>query len=238
MRVRFSIDDEGELVDRDGHVLTWSLLNLSRVVSLTLETTKSDGTTGGFFKASELQKVERKENPSGPSAISQEVAEVWAHYDALIGKGRRKLRTAQTRDIQRALDVCGIQVVKDAISGLANSPHHNGQNDTGAKYLDIRYALRGNSQRGETPEERIERMAQLANSPMAAETTTRDRGVAEGWIAQLKTDVRRCWLRDPRDPQPTEEQLTRRDEAIQELYGYGIMVRLGENGQPSYEDIA
>jgi hypothetical protein len=231
MRTRFSLNEHGELVDRDGN-------SLGTVVSLTLETPKTDGTIGGLFKASKQQKNEGNRNPVVPSAISQEVAEVWAHYDTLIGKGRRKLKTAQTRDIQRALEVCDIQLVKDAITGLANSPHHNGQNETGAKYLDIRYALRGNSQRGETPEERIERMAQQAHSSMAVETTTRDRGAAEGMVAQLKTDIRRCWVRDARDPQPTEEKLRLRDEAIQQLYGYGIMVRLAESGQPFYEDIA
>jgi hypothetical protein len=227
MRTRFSINEHGELVDRDGN-------SLGKVVSLTLETPKTDGTTGGLFKTSELL----KKQPRPLSAISQEVAEVWAHYDALIGKGRREIKTAQIRDIQRALAVCDIQLIKQAITGLSVSPHHNGQNETGAKYLDIRYALRGNSQRNETPEERIERMAQLAHSMPAVEATTRDRGVHEGRVASLKTDVRRCWIYDARQPAPTAEELARRDEAIVELYGFGIQVSLGEDGKPTYEDIA
>lgn len=232
---RFTINERCELVAEDGSVL-------GRLVAIELELL--DPRRGVLSEPNQNNNnvksnsnVKSKE-PFGKEsrAPSQQVQEVWAHYLAVL-PSQRRLGAKQQRDIERALEVCAIQVVKDAISGLANSPHHNGHNDTGTKYLDIRYALRGNPQRGETPEERIERMAQLAHS-MAVETTTRDRGVAEGMISQLKTDVRRCWVRDARDPQPTEEKLRRRDEAIQALYGHGIMVRLGEDGQPFYEDIA
>lgn len=59
---------------------------------------------------------------------------------------------------------------------MSRSPHHNGQNDTGKRYLDIRYALRGNSHRGESIEERIDAMAELADAPPIA---TQTRSAAE-----------------------------------------------------------
>jgi hypothetical protein len=57
-----------------------------------------------------------------------------------------------------------VEQCKLAITGLSKSPHHNGQNEHGVRYLDIRYALRGNGTRGETHEERIDRMAALADA--------------------------------------------------------------------------
>lgn len=231
MRHSYAINERGELADGDGNVF-------GRVVEIVLEL---DGDLfalpKGEFLSRENSKEKEKEAFGKEKAPSPEVLEVWGLYSELISS-RRRLGIKQRRDIERALKVRELETVKQSIVGLSRSPWHNGHNDTGTKYLDIRYALRGNGQRGESNEERIDRMAEVAASSPAPTSATRDRGVQEGQINSLKADIRRCWVRDARHGTPNDDELQRRDEAIQRLYGFGIMVRLDDAGKPTYEDIA
>lgn len=144
-KVRFTIDDKGLLVSRDGRVL-------GRLTSLTID--DAGGTIGGGVDFPAVAKEEET-----PPVVPEEMRQVWDHYVKLFDAGRQTLNPTRKRDIQRALKVRPIDVVLRAIEGLRVSPHHNGENDRGETYLDIRYALRGNAQRGESPEERIDKMA-------------------------------------------------------------------------------
>jgi hypothetical protein len=243
---RYTLTEHGELADRNGNILTLAGLQRGRVVELVLETS-SGGDTGGAFKAPKPQTAkDQQQETSKELPVTPQISAVWGHYERLIGKGRRQLKKAQIRDIERALKVRDLEQVKAAITGLAHSPHHNGRNDTGAKYLDIRYALRGNSQRGETPEERIDRMAALAGQVSSLPTSQlRDRGTQQPLVDQWTNRVRLNsgaarygddWDQDTRaahDAMRTRQ----RDEAIAELAALGVSTRFLD-GRPVFEDQA
>jgi hypothetical protein len=165
MKVRYSINDDGELVSRDGHVL-------GRVTSLTIEapTIADDdpansgderGTIGGVVVVVKEEQEQQKINPTCPRD------RVWAHYVNLFGT-HYKLNDMRKRMIDNALKVRSEERCIQAVSGLRLSPFHNGENDQRKKYLDIRYALKGNSARGESNDERIDKMAALADDADAA----------------------------------------------------------------------
>lgn len=143
---RFSLKERVDLVDRDGQVL-------GSLVGLTIDL--AEGVGGGAV--SENGKEEEKATPLPP-----EITEVWAHYVQVFNAERQELNKARIRVIKNALKVRSVAECKRAIDGLAVSPHHNGENAQNTKYLDIRYALKGNTQRGESDEERIDRMGELA----------------------------------------------------------------------------
>jgi hypothetical protein len=94
--------------------------------------------------------------------VEPEVLEAWAHYVAVMKAERQDLNAVRIRIIRAALKVRSVAECMRAIDGLRVSPHHNGQNDQRQKYLDIRYALKGNSARGESDDERIDKMGELA----------------------------------------------------------------------------
>jgi hypothetical protein len=148
MRRRFSPKERVELVDRDGHVL-------GELVSLTIEL--GEGEQGGGAQFVPPPEKEKTATPLPP-----EIEEVWAHYVRVFDADRQTLNKARIRVIRDALKVRSLAECKRAIDGLRVSPHHNGENSQGTKYLDIRYALKGNSTRGESNEERIDRMGELA----------------------------------------------------------------------------
>jgi hypothetical protein len=136
MRRRFSPKERVELVDRDGHVL-------GELVSLTIEL--GEGEQGGGAQFVPPPEKEKTATPLPP-----EIEEVWAHYVAVLKAERQDLNAVRIRIIRAALKVRSVAECMRAIDGLRVSPHHNGQNDQRQKYLDIRYALKGNSARGES----------------------------------------------------------------------------------------
>lgn len=86
--------------------------------------------------------------------------------------------------MRNALKVATVEECCAAIDGLAASPHHNGRNEQQKKYLGIRYALKGDTSKGESNDERIGKMAEkagatvdavLANIPSAGRAMVRDR---------------------------------------------------------------
>jgi hypothetical protein len=99
--------------------------------------------------------------PRVRAGATPEIARIWDHYQRVIlGAHARTLEAKRRRIISKALDVRSEQQCCEAISGLASSPHHNGQNDRRKKYLDIRYALSGIGKEGD--DERIDKMAEKA----------------------------------------------------------------------------
>lgn len=234
MKTRFSVDADGMLVSRDGLVL-------GRLTSMTLDVPSDSATSGESMGAMggslflENSKEEKKETPPTPE-IATDVQVVWDLYNRLIGNGRRELNHKRRLDIERALKLCGLDLCKQAVIGLSRSAYHNGQNPSGQKYLDIRYALRGNATTGESIDERVERMAQLASpGAVTAAPLTKDRGVLQGRIDSDKQVVQRLWNRDGR---PLEAgQADDRDAAIARLAAVGITTSFRDaDGWPIFKD--
>lgn len=96
---------------------------------------------------------------------------VWERYLAARGDragGKPSLNDTRRRVIRKALRVRPMETVLAAVDGLFRSAWHMGDNPGGKRYDDIRYALSGNSTRGESAEERIDSMAAPAPVPGAA----------------------------------------------------------------------
>jgi hypothetical protein len=117
MRTRFTVNDSGVLVDRDG-------VELGRLVSLTIDTAGEFGKSGQSVGPTGLSLFEKskegnEDSPVGPT-ISNEVAEVWEVYDRLIGKGRRlyvdRTHGSMIRDAIKATG--SVAIVKQAVIGL------------------------------------------------------------------------------------------------------------------------
>lgn len=149
-----------------------------------------EGPDGGHEGATESPVVEgNPDAPSGPPAggpmhlhvhgrrsrrdenarrAREAEDDVWTHYLDTFYPDRSgnlpKFDDTRRKIVAAALAVRDAEQCKVAITGLSRSPHHNGQNDQGTRYIDIRYALRGIGGRGETHEERIDRMAALVTA--------------------------------------------------------------------------
>lgn len=243
-RARLAINGRGELIDQAGRIR-------GRLVEIEIEldddalslldpvgvfSSKSDGETA---------KAEERKKASPSKEIAPEVAEVWALYLQLKGGRERALGDKQQRDIERALKVRDLDTVKRAVAGLFRSPWHTGQNDGGRKYLDIRYALRGNGGRGESNEERIDRMAEgvkeVPSSSAGGAPQLRRRG---GYIDVLIRKVEGNSRRPPSYPpewdeaEAEEQRIARRDEAAAQLLSeYRIATTYAPDGRPIFADL-
>ncbi len=69
------------------------------------------------------------------------VAEVWEHYRSTVAP-RSVLTPARRALVARALKSYSVADLKRTIDGYAKSPHHNGENDRGTKYLSLELFLR------------------------------------------------------------------------------------------------
>lgn len=153
---RYTVGDDGTLVDRDGNVL-------GRITTLTLDTKPANsGADGGDHRGGENTSTNEQKNPHVPQAVQR----VWDHYVSLFGSAFKFDAKAQ-RIIKAALKVRPESRLLRAIEGLHVSPFHNGENDQRKTYLHIRYALAGNQRTGQTIEERIDDMATLAERHVA-----------------------------------------------------------------------
>lgn len=139
------------------------------VVGHPRQVTPTSGPTG-HLEQLDLTSTRGRVDPPGrptndpPTAL----ARIWDHYQRTIpGALRQKLDSTRTTIIRNALKVRDEAACCRAIDGLARSPFHNGENDRRKKYLGIRYALKGNTATGESNDERIDKMAEMA-APTAA----------------------------------------------------------------------
>lgn len=181
-RRRFTLTEEATFRSRDGDEI--------KITDLTLEVTErsvAGGLQGGLFSSTTTteeegkEKREReKEEPGSPTR------QVWDHYVAVFNATRQTLNPQRRRTIGQALKVRTLDECKRAIDGLRVSPHHNGENEQRQTYLDIRYALKGNGARGESPEERIDKMVALA--PLGDDS--RDHGLTSHQVRTLVDRVR------------------------------------------------
>lgn len=107
-------------------------------------------------------------------AGEREITEVWTHYLDAFYPDRRGPGPVPDLDTHRdiivkALRVRSVEQCKLAITGLARSPFHRGENSDGRRWTEIRYALHGNRQQKESDGERIDRMARRATEPTASQ---------------------------------------------------------------------
>lgn len=100
----------------------------------------------------------KEEEPSVPR--SEQADEVWIHYCQKISD-RQTYDEKRKRIVRNAVKKFGVEKCKRAIDGLAISKWHNGENPSGKKYLEVRYALKGIGD--ESDEERIEKMISWAD---------------------------------------------------------------------------
>lgn len=240
MKVRYTLNADGEFADRDGN-------SIGRVTSLTIE--RDSSAIGGKGVAVEVSpspsgKDEDEQGNQPPTPESAAIDEVWAHYVQTFAS-KAELNAQRRRDIIRALKVRSVEELCEAIDGLAKSPHHNGANETGTKYLDIRYALRGNGARGESHEERIDRMRQLAKAGPGASLPSRSSGLGTGNVWQGRIDDLKRVVRDgfaERGRPPAGTRDVERSEAAQATLAeeFGITTRIVETTRhdrwPQFEE--
>lgn len=166
-RFRAKNPEGAVFADRDGNEITITTISLDSV-----------GTNGGLTDPSRRSPAAERNAAAGKDEAEAtgeggskegthreprpDVLRVWGTYDEHVAHGRQEFNAKRRKIIEAALKVRPVETCCAAVVGLSVSPHHNGENPQQMKYLDIRYALRGNSQRGESNEERIDRMAALA----------------------------------------------------------------------------
>lgn len=179
----------------------------------------------------------RASNGITAQSVADRVQRVWAHYQRVIPGGQRyALDEKRKRLISTALGVMQRQAdgfpdaaeyavtrCCEAIDGLAASPHHNGQNDRGKKYLGIQYALAGRGT--ESVDERIDKMCALAKSTVRDYLATLPSAASE-MVAEHMNKVAAS-LRSPQD-----ENLRRRAEHSVEYLRkqHGLAGQIGDSG--------
>lgn len=140
MKRRFTINDSGELVDRDGTVL-------GRVVGITLDVPNEGALVGGKGgSSSSLLNDKEKEGGVGETnpQLIDEAADVWKHYLEVYPQTRSKDLDAETRKIiNAALKVATVDECNRAIDGNKGSAFHQGQNARRKRYTRISHILRG-----------------------------------------------------------------------------------------------
>lgn len=80
-------------------------------------------------------------SPEQPKGASKDVLDVWDHYKSKIAP-RAALSNSRKALVGRSLKLYSVEELKRSIDGYRVSPHHNGQNDRGAKYLALELILR------------------------------------------------------------------------------------------------
>lgn len=214
MKVRYSVNEAGELVDRDGR-------SLGKITSVTLDHHEEEGGTIGGEEDRHLVVLrEPGEQKKKTTPIAPEIDEIWAHYVKVFDATRQTLNVQRKRVIRNALNVRSAEECKRAIDGLKVSPFHNGENQDGKKYLDIRYALKGNSTKGESDEERIDKMMDTADAHGG--------GITGGKLPPDHPRVKR-WVENVRYAWSNNAEKARGREALIKLRELGYDVLLSDN---------
>lgn len=177
-KVRYNVNDDGMLVDRDGNVL-------GRLTSLTIDTAEKSevaasslGAMGEQFGL-ELGEGSKDEGPPTPSAVDS-VDDVWEHYVATMQPRNTTLNPQERRLIREALKVATTDELKLAITGCRQSAFHMGQNDRNRKYNRLSQIIKGRVGK-ETTRERIDYFIDIAVK--AGYSLTGVAGSAsEGWV--------------------------------------------------------
>lgn len=243
-KIRYRVNDAGELVDRDGNVL-------GRLTGLTLDVPAAEGrggTLGGCGVLSpsnsdvdldvDVQRNEEEEKEKSPretasvadvaTILGASAEAVWRYWCAQRKPRRTELSAEQAKLITKALragftvpDLCL------AIDGLLGSDWHRER-----KKLQIStiFATRPG---GPTLTDQVEGWIEKAPASTAAGAVTSAEDVRSGHVNSLKADVLRAWWRDHARPEPTRDAQERAAAAIEGLRGYGIEVSF-EDGKPVF----
>lgn len=126
MKVRFAINDRGELEDRDGNVL-------GRLTSLTLDVANSDravGTIGVGVEVEEPQTPEQKTPHSPPQTLGDSlIAEVYGHWRSRRPSAREEIPSGTHRQLKRAFKAgYTSEQLKAMIDALLASDWHRERN--------------------------------------------------------------------------------------------------------------
>lgn len=155
MKRRFTLDDDGRMVDRHGYELPMAVFSRSPLLGVVLEVTAEDvaliegrgGTSKeGGSKALDLEtsKTIHPVDPSnGKSIVSEQIRVVWAFYVQTMKPRRTELDPQTAAVIRDALKVANSEECIGAIRGCSKSSHHMGDNDRNKKYNSISHILRG-----------------------------------------------------------------------------------------------
>jgi hypothetical protein len=159
MRQRFTVDELGRLVDRDGNVL-------GKLVSLTLESPRAAGTIGVAVSSGEQQGLEGEQTPLAPSEPSMQdpIDVVWAHYVEVMKPRKRELDAQGRAVIREALKVATVEECCGAIDGCKASSFHMGQNEKRRKHNRLTNILKGatGQYRSRTTREQIDFFLDIA----------------------------------------------------------------------------
>lgn len=168
---RLSINERAELVMRDGTVV-------GRLSAISVEIDSAAwGAMGGALELGE------RKSPDGDSPPSPQVTElqapegklfeapspelqVWEHWLKATASAQ-KLDSTRRGIIRNALKLRSVEQCCEAIDGLVNDPWWR----TNRPRLELRYALRGNHAKGESDEDRIDKMREKACSSTSGKTT-------------------------------------------------------------------
>lgn len=212
MRTRYAINDAGELVSRDGHVL-------GRLTSITLETLPPTPPlpTGGEPTTTTTTPV-----------VPTEVEQVWMTY-ALLLKVRRDRDAGDVATIRAALKVASVAECQLAIAGCSVSEWHMGRDPQtkGKSYKQLSQILKG-KRGGRTTREQISFFIDIAN----AQGVTGEGAVAvdRAKLSRAKQSVMTAW-EFPADERAYQAGLLARAW----LFGNGIEVVETANGKPSFK---
>lgn len=253
VRRRFTINDDGDLVDREGNVL-------GRVVGLTLDVPA--GGKGGLFVpsstselagdggvgegagatldhpplADELSAIPKEQvlafgahpinSRTAPiRLLTAAVNAVWGAYQSHHHPRRDAPDDEDRKIIRDALAVATVADCIQAIEGCAKSEFHMGKNDKRKKYNQLSQILRGKRGR-QTTRERIEFFMELAEKGGQQSGVT---SASDARVRQARREVLDAY------EFPNDEQVAKRgSEAEAWLREQGWKVEREENGRPRF----
>lgn len=222
MKVRFSVNDRGELADRDGNVL-------GRLTSLTLEVANSGqllGTTGVGLDLQGQRQEPETEDPRSPNASVEgdqkrsiedaAIDEVYAYWRTKRPTAREEIPAGTHRQLKRALKA-GYTVAQQQamIDALFASDWHRQRPET--LKLSTIFATKPG---GKTFEDQLD--AWLERSPSSPSPT----GV-RGPQTQARIDEAKWVLRRGADGEE-------REAAIEFLEQHGVRVDWQDDGYPTF----
>lgn len=141
------------------------------------------------------EKTTPSRKPKREPEESPDIRELWGYYQRLVVWDAKPTRLAKAHRelLEEALAAFGMEACKEAIFGLSVSPFYNGDNDTGAKFLDVWRAFapaRGGKKKADPAVvDRMRTAARKLGSPTSRSNAVS--GVTEGLIATAKDRFRK-----------------------------------------------
>lgn len=202
MRVRYAVNDRGQLEDRAGNVL-------GRLTSLTIDLGQG-GTTGGVggphleHRQLTRKAAERTEGGAGETAFDPDVEDVWAYWCVQRRPRFTTLEPSQARLIRKGIEQVGVDGLKRAIGGLLASEFHRER-----KLLQLSSILKTRPG-GATLRDQLEAFIERSPSPSP---TAVEPAAPAARIARLRSEITKLSVEDLR---PGDYAF--RDELVQQLH--------------------